>query len=88
MQGSGVTLEAIQQAVSQLFGHIGPTGFTGVGYALVLTGLVLLLGIIVIGSAVLIARGIKAMGNMTPGRFVAAIIALAVAFIIVGALVP
>jgi len=83
-----VTLEAIQQAVSQLFGHIGPTSFTGVGYALVLTGLALLLGIIVIGFAVLIARGIKAMGNMTPGRFVAAIIAVAVAFIIVGALVP
>jgi len=83
-----VTLEALQQAVSQLFGHIGPTSFTGVGYALVLTGLALLLGIIVIGFAVLIARGIKAMGNMTPGRFVAAIIAVAVAFIIVGALVP
>ena len=83
-----MTLEAIQQAVSQLFGHIGPTSFTGVGYALVLTGLALLLGIIVIGFAVLIARGIKAMGNMTPGRFVAAIIAVAVAFIIVGALVP
>jgi len=83
-----VTLEAIQQAVSQLFGHIGPTSFTGVGYALVLTGLVLLLGIIVMGSAVLIARGIKAMGNMTPGRFVAALIAVAVAFIIVGAIFP
>jgi len=83
-----VTLEAIQQAVSQLFGHIGPTSFTGVGYALVLTGLALLLGIIVIGFAVLIARGIKAMGNMTPGRFVAALIALAVAFIIVGAIFP
>jgi hypothetical protein len=88
MQGSGVTLEALQEAVSQLFGHVGPTSFTGVGYALVLMGLVLLLGIIVIGSAVLIARGLKAMGNMTPGRFVAALIALAVAFIIVGALVP
>ncbi|MCI4460006.1 MAG: hypothetical protein JHC13_03805 [Acidilobus sp.] len=83
-----MTVEAIQQAVSQLFGHIGPTNFTGVGYALVLTGLVLLLGIIVIGSAVLIARGVKAMGNMTPSRFVAALIAVAVAFIIAGALFP
>ncbi|MGC9210441.1 MAG: hypothetical protein ACP5FT_04170 [Acidilobus sp.] len=83
-----MTLEALQTAVNQIFGHLQVTGLSGIGYAFIVIGLGLLLGVIIIGGAVLIARGLRALGNLTPGRFVAVLITLAVVLIIAGALFP
>ncbi|MGC9071316.1 MAG: hypothetical protein ACP5HK_01260 [Acidilobus sp.] len=83
-----MTLEALQAAVSQIFGHLQLSSVSGIAYAFVIIGLGLLLGVIVVGGAVLIARGVKAIGNLTPGRFVAVLITLAIVLIIAGALFP
>ena len=83
-----MSLQALQAAVNGIFGRLQPASLSGVGYALVVVGIGLLLGVIMIGGAVLIARGVRALGNLTPGRFVAVMIAMAVALIIAGALFP
>ncbi len=83
-----MSLETLQAAVAGVFGRLQPASLSGVGYALVIIGIGLLLGVITIGGAILIARGVKALGNLTPGRFVAVMIAMAVVLIIAGALFP
>ncbi|ADL18889.1 hypothetical protein ASAC_0482 [Acidilobus saccharovorans 345-15] len=83
-----MTLEALQYAVNSVFGHFGGLQLSSAGNVLALVGIAMLLAIIVIGGVVLIARGIKAIGNLTPGKFLAVLIGLAVAFIVVGALAP
>ncbi len=84
-----MTLQAIQQAVGTLFGHMPAQSlWSGLGYAFVIIGIAMLLGIAVVGGSVLLARGVKAIGNMTPGSFVALLLGIGVVFILVGVLLP
>jgi hypothetical protein len=85
---SWVTLQSLQYAVNAIFGHFNVSGLSSATNVVVLVGVAMLLAIIVVGGVVLLVKGVKAMGNMTPGRFLAALIGMAVAFIIIGALLP
>ncbi len=83
-----MTLSSLEYALNSIFGHVNFTGLSSVGNVLAVVGVALLVSIIVVGGVVLLVRGVKAMGNLTPGKFLAVLIGLAVAFIVVGALVP
>lgn len=84
-----MTLEALQQAVGTIFGHVQVNGIaTGLSFALEVVGIALLLGVIVIGGGFLLVRAAKSVGNMSPAGFVAFIVGLAVALILVGIALP
>ncbi|GAB6148634.1 hypothetical protein [Stetteria hydrogenophila] len=77
----------VARAVNELASRLPSPSFDA-GYVLALAGLVLLAVFGVAFLGIVTVRGVRAIANMPPEKFIVFTISLALALIVVGALLP
>ncbi|MEB2793554.1 MAG: hypothetical protein G5Z42_02505 [Caldisphaeraceae archaeon] len=83
-----MSLQSVHQVFNMMTSKIPGIHLSGVSYYLAFAGIAILITFAIAGLVIVIAKGLRATWNMTPSGFLKLLLALGIALVIVGIVVP